>query len=150
MEELIKRIVSNLGIDQGLAEKAVGIILGFLKTEGPADKIGGLMAAFPGADDLISKAGAESGADGGESSGGGMLGGLGGLGGGIGGAIAGALGGSGDGGLMGTLSKLQGAGLDLGQAQGIGKEVLGFAKEKVGEDTVKEIAGSIPGLDQLL
>ena len=131
MEELIGRIVSNVGIDENLAQTAVGMILGFLQNEGPADKVGELMGALPGAEDLIASAA------GGESGGGGIMGAVGGLMGGGGGAMA----------LMGQLT---GAGLGMGDVQGVATEVVGFAKEKAGEDTVTEVISAIPGLSQFV
>jgi hypothetical protein len=50
MDELIGRIVANVGLDAGKAEQAVGTILGFLKAEGQADQIAKLFAGLPGAD----------------------------------------------------------------------------------------------------
>ncbi|MGB9394573.1 MAG: DUF2267 domain-containing protein, partial [Pseudolabrys sp.] len=35
MDELIGRLVANVGVDRSAAEKAVGIILDFLRKEGP-------------------------------------------------------------------------------------------------------------------
>ncbi|MGI9387854.1 MAG: DUF2267 domain-containing protein [Methyloligellaceae bacterium] len=132
MQDLINTIVSKLGIDGALAEKAIGIVLSMLKSEGPSDKVGELLSKLPGAEDLIDKA-----SDSGEGAGGGL-----------GGLVASALGGGNP--LMDTLSKLQSAGLDIDQAQKIGLEVLGFAKENAGEDLVKEVADSIPGLSQFI
>lgn len=129
MEELIGRIVSNVGIDEDLAKTAVGMILNFLQAEGPDDKVGALMDALPGASELISSAG--------NGSGGGLLGAVGGMMGGGGGAMA----------LMGQLT---GAGLGMGDVQGVATEVIGFAKEKAGEDTVTEVIGAIPGLSQFV
>jgi len=68
MDELVARIVSNAGIERPVAERAVGIILDFLATEGPADKVQGLFARLPGAAEAAKAAHAESG--------GGMLGGI--------------------------------------------------------------------------
>lgn len=59
MEELIKRIAANAGIDSDTAEKAVGAILAFLQSEGPADKVKEMLAAVPGADALIAQAPAD-------------------------------------------------------------------------------------------
>jgi hypothetical protein len=56
MDELIGRLVADIGIDRAAAEKAVGIILAFLVKEGPADKIQPLLAKLPGADALVQKA----------------------------------------------------------------------------------------------
>ena len=100
MEELIGRIVSNVGIDENLAQTAVGMILGFLQNEGPADKVGALMGALPGAEDLIASAGGEGG------------------GGGIMGAVGGLMGGGG-GGAMALMGQLTGAGLGMGDVQGV-------------------------------
>ncbi|MEP6356517.1 MAG: DUF2267 domain-containing protein [Hyphomicrobiales bacterium] len=136
MEELIGRIVSNVGIDEGLAQKAVGMILGFLQQEGPEDKVSSLMGALPGAEDLISAA------SGGGGGGGGLMGAVGGL--------MGGGGGGGGGGAMALMGQLTGAGLGMGDVQGVAGEVMGFAKEKAGEDTVAEIVGAIPGLDQFV
>ena len=66
MEELIGRLVAEVGIDRATAEKAVGIILAFLVKEGPADKVQALLAKLPGADAVLQKAG----------SGGGLMGGV--------------------------------------------------------------------------
>ncbi|MEP3233429.1 MAG: DUF2267 domain-containing protein [Hyphomicrobiales bacterium] len=132
MEELIGRIVSNVGIDENLAQKAVGMILGFLQSEGPADKVGALMGAMPGAEDLIASAGGESG-------GGGLMG-----------AVGSLMGGGGGGGAMALMGQLTGAGLGMGDVQGVASEVVGFAKEKAGEDTVTEVISAIPGLSQFV
>ena len=60
MDELIARLVADVGIDRSAAEKAVGIILDFLVKEGPADKVQPLMAKLPGAEALRAKTGSES------------------------------------------------------------------------------------------
>jgi hypothetical protein len=61
MDELIGRLVADVGVDQTAAEKAVGIILDFLVKEGPADKTQLLLAKLPGAEGLMQKAAGESG-----------------------------------------------------------------------------------------
>lgn len=120
MDELIARLVANAGVDAAAAEKAVGIILDFLKKEGPPDKVQELFAKLPGADALASQQ---------EADGGGMF----------------AMGG-----LMGAGTKMMAAGLSMGQVQGVTKETIAFAREKAGEDTVGEIVGAIPGLSQFI
>lgn len=129
MEELIGRIVSNVGIDEELANTAVGMILGFLQNEGPEDKVGALMEALPGAQDMLAAA---------SGGGGGLMG-----------AIGGMMGGGG-GGAMALMGQLTGAGLGMGDVQGVATEVIGFAKEKAGEELVTEVVGSIPGLGQFV
>ena len=49
MDELIARLVANVGIDRTQAERAVGIIFDFLRKEGPADKVQALIDRLPGA-----------------------------------------------------------------------------------------------------
>jgi hypothetical protein len=128
MEELIGRIVPNVGIDAGLAQKAVGMILGFLQKEGPAAEVGQLLGALPGSTDLIAAA-------------------AGGGGGGLMGSVMGMMGG---GGVMGLGQQLMGAGLSMGQIGDVGKEVFAFGREKAGEDAMGAIVGGIPGLSQFI
>ncbi len=137
MEELIQRIVTSVGIDEGLAKTAVGIILNMFQKEGDAGAVASLMNAMPGAGDLASAA-ASATSDG--DSGGGL--------GGLMGAAASMLGG--DSPVMGMVGDLTGAGLSIDQAKGVGNELMEFATEKAGGDVIAQIAGSIPGLDQLL
>jgi len=122
MEELIARLVANAGVDADAAKKAVGIILDFLQKEGPFDKVQALIDSLPGAEALLQ---AQKDAD----AGGGMF----------------AMGG-----IMGAGTKMMSAGLSMGQVQGVTKEVIAYAREKAGEDTVGEIVGAIPGLSQFI
>lgn len=126
MEELIARVAAAANLDADTAQKAVGIILGFLRKESDAPETEQLIAAVPGADALIAGA---SGAQGG----------------GLMGAVAGMMGG---GGLMGLASQLSSAGLGMMEMQSVGKELFAFAREKAGEDVVGQVAASVPGLSQ--
>jgi hypothetical protein len=56
MDELVGRLVAELGIDRKVAEQAVGIILAFLIKEAPADKIKPLLDAMPGAEQAAAAA----------------------------------------------------------------------------------------------
>ena len=55
MDELVGRLVANVGVDRGTAEKAVGIILDFLRKEGPSDKVQALIDRLPGAEALLAQ-----------------------------------------------------------------------------------------------
>jgi hypothetical protein len=125
MEELIQRVVASTGIDAGIAQKAVGMILGFLHKEGPSEQVGALMEAIPGAQEAATQS----------QGGGGLMG-----------MAAGLMGG----GVMGLGAKLMGAGVSMDQIGGIGKEVFAYAKEKAGEDVMGGIVGHIPGLDKFV
>ena len=119
MDELVKRIAAATGLDEATARQAVGIILGFLKSHAPAGPVGDLIRAIPGADDAV--------AEHGSAGGGGLMAGFG-------------------GGLMALAGQLSSAGLDMSQMQGVGKEIFGYAKDKVGEERLGEIAAGVPGL----
>lgn len=120
MDELIGRLVANVGVDRLAAEKAVGIILAFLKKEGPADKVQALIDRMPGAESALAAQQAEAG-----------------------GVFS-------MGGIMGAGTKMMAAGLSMGQVQGVTREMLAFAREKAGEDAVGEVVGAIPGLSQFI
>ncbi|HRK24309.1 MAG TPA: DUF2267 domain-containing protein [Beijerinckiaceae bacterium] len=130
MEQLIGRVAAAAGIDAGLAEKAVGMIFGFLKKEAPADSFAALVNAVPGA---AAVAEANSGGGGG----GGLMG-----------SLMGMMGGGG--GVMGLGAQMMGAGLSMGQIQSISKEVFAYGREVAGEDTMGQIVGAIPGLSQFV
>jgi hypothetical protein len=61
MDELLDRLVANVGVDRAVAEKAVGIILAFLLKEGPPDKVQALINMMPGADAAMQSAASEGG-----------------------------------------------------------------------------------------
>src|SRR5438876_31823 len=57
MDELIGRLAVKAGIDGAVAEKTIGIILGFLRNEGPSDKVQALIDQIPGAEAAIAASG---------------------------------------------------------------------------------------------
>jgi len=57
MDELIARLVANAGVDRDAAQKAVGIIFEFLRSEGPPDKVQALLDRMPGAEALMQASG---------------------------------------------------------------------------------------------
>jgi hypothetical protein len=121
MDELVGRIVANVGVDRTVAEKAVGIILQFLLKEGPADKVRSLIEKLPGADAAIQAAPPDSGS-------GGIFG----------------------GGVMAAGSRMMSLGLSMGQVQAVTRETIVYAREKVGDETLSEIGRAIPGLSQFV
>ena len=124
MDELIARLVADVGIDRATAEKAVGIILEFLVKEGPADKVQPLLTKLPGAEAVMQKAASESDS---------------------GSAMAEAMGG-----VMGAGMRMMSAGLSMGQVQSVTRAVIAYTREKAGEDAVGEIVAAIPGLAQFV
>jgi len=126
IEELVGRVGTAAGIDGALAEKAVGMIFGFLKKEAPAESYATLTAALPGVETLAAAS----------AGGGGMMG-----------SVMGMMGG---GGVMGLGAQMMASGLSMGQIQSISREVFAFGREKAGEDAMGEIVGAIPGLSQFV
>jgi hypothetical protein len=129
MEELLARVTARTGLDAATAQTAIGHILAFLQKEGPETEVNQLLAALPGSESLIADSNA------GES-GGGLMGMLGGM--------------MGGGGVMALGQKLMAAGVPMGQMQPLGQELFAFGREKVGEDAMGPIIGSIPGLNQFV
>lgn len=121
MDELVDQVVGNVGIDRAVAERAVAIILDFLATEGPADTVEALFGHLPGASEAVASARAE---------GGGLF--------------------AGTGGIMGVGSRLMSAGLDMGEIQGVTRELIAYARDKAGDHDVNAIVNAIPGLSQFI
>ena len=125
MQELIDRIVAATGLETARAEKALGIMLSLVKTQGNQAKVGELFAKLPGAAELASRHGGDGAGKGG---------------------LLGMLGGGLMGGPLAAISKLSAAGLSMEQIKVLGGVTLDYAKEKAGAELVKDVAGSIPGL----
>ena len=126
MDELIGRITTNVGVEEGTARSAVGTILSFLYQEGDREKVAAMLERLPGAGAFVEATEDDSSAS---------LGGLGGLMG---------------GGAMAVVGKLQSLGLGMGQIQGVAQETVDFARERAGADLVNDVVRSIPGLSQFV
>ena len=126
MHELMARVTAATGLDEGRAEKAVGIVLSFIRKEGDRQKVDELFAKLPGAEELAARHA--------EAKSGGLLG-----------MFGGALGGP-----LAAVGKLQAAGLSMDQINVLGRELLGFARERAGEPLANDVAASIPGLSRYL
>ena len=119
MDELVGRLAAKAGIDDAVAEKTIGIILGFLRKEGPSDKVQALIDEIPGAEAAIS---ASAG----------------------GGGLASLMGG----GLMALGTRLMGLGLGMSEIQSVARELFRFGRDKIGADRMGEIIAGTPGLSQ--
>lgn len=119
MDELIGRLAKTAGIEDAVAEKSVGMILGFLRNEGPPDKVQALIDRIRGAEAAISAS----------SNGGGL------------GKLMG-------GGLMALGTRLMGLGLGMSEIQNVARELFRFGRDKIGADQMGEIIAGTPGLKQ--
>jgi hypothetical protein len=119
MDELIGQLASKAGIDDAVAEKTIGIILGFLRSEGPSDKVQALIDNIPGAEAAITAS----------NNGGGLV------------RLMG-------GGLMAVGTKLMALGLGMSEIQSVARELFRFGRDKNGADQMGEIISGTPGLSQ--
>jgi len=120
MDELIGQLATRAGVDCVAAEKIIGIVLGFLRSEGPSDKVQVLIDKIPGAEAAIAAS-----SNGGFSR---LMG----------------------GGLMAVGSRLMNLGLGIDQIQNIARELFRFGRDKIGADQMGEIISGTPGLGQLV
>jgi hypothetical protein len=127
MEELLARVTRATGLDAATAQTAIGIILAFLRKEGPPAEVDRLFAAMPGAADLAAQSG--------DAASGGMAG-----------SFMSMMGG----GVMALGTKLMSAGVPMGQMAPLGHELFAYGRETAGEDTMGAIVGAIPGLSQFV
>ena len=119
MDELIGRLASNASIDGAVAEKTVGIILGFLRSEGPSENVEALIDQIPGAEAAIEAS----------KSGGGLS------------RLMG-------GGLMAVGTRLMGLGLGMSEIQNVARELFRYGRDKIGADQMGKIIAGTPGLSQ--
>jgi hypothetical protein len=119
MDELIGRLVAKAGMESALAEKTIGIILRFLRSEGPADSVQALIDQIPGAEAAIAASNDSRG-------------------------LSGLMGG----GLMALGTRLMALGLGVGEIQNIARELFRFGRDKIGADQMGKIILGTPGLGQ--
>ncbi|MEM8947204.1 MAG: DUF2780 domain-containing protein [Planctomycetota bacterium] len=137
MDELIKSVVGELGLEEGVTRNATGSLFGFIK-EGMGGDFSQIADKLPGIDDLISGASEATTGDGG----GGILGGL-------AEAAGSILGGSAGEGLelAGILEKL---GLSTEQIGSLVTMVINFIKENLGDSVIDMILDKVPALKPFL
>ena len=124
MEELLNRIAADTGLTPEKAKEAIGHILAYMKAEGTDPAVETMISETPGANEAIAAAG---------GGGGGLLG-----------SVMGAFGG----GIMALGAKLMGLGLDMGQIRMIATELITYAKQSAGDETVDRVIATTPGLAQ--
>lgn len=129
MSEIVTKIAEQVGISPELAEKALGMTLGFLQREGEDGAVAKMIEALPGAIELVAKYN-------GEGQGKGLLGGL-----------MSAIGG---GGIMGLGQQLMSEGLGMGEITALAKATLQTAREYAGDEVVDNVIASVPGLKQFV
>ena len=135
MDDVIARVATAANLSPEVARKSVALIADFIQREASEDSIKDLFEKAPELQAII----ASGAGTGGEGMGFGLKG--------LMGIAAGAMGG---GGLMSLGGELMGLGLSMDQIQIAGREVFAYAREVAGDQTVGEIAASIPGISQFI
>ena len=132
MNEIVTEIANRVGIAPDLAEKALGMMLGFLQREAADGPVAEMIEKIPGATELVAQFNGE-----GSGGGGGLLGGL-----------MSALGGGG--GIMGLGQQLMSEGLGMSEITALAKETIAVAKQYAGDEIVDQVVASVPGLSQFV
>lgn len=100
-------------------KKTVGIILGFLRSEGPSEHVEALINQIPGAEAAIEASGS-------------------------GGGLSRLMGG----GLMAVGTRLMALGLGMSDIKTVARELFRFGRDKIGADQMGKIVAGTPGLSQ--
>lgn len=119
MEELVGRLATKASIDSVVAERAIGIVLGFLRNEGPSDQVQALIDQIPGAEAAITANSSNAG-------------------------LSRFMGG----GLMALGTRLMSLGLGMSEIQNVARELFRFGRDKIGADQMGEIMSGTPGLSK--
>lgn len=124
MTDIVATIASATGLEPAVASKAIGLMLAFLEEEADDGAVHKMIAAVPGARELVSEFGGEGS--------GGFLGNL------VGNGI------------MGLGQKLMGLGLGMGEITTLARQTIAYAKKHAGEEVVDQVVASVPGLGQFV
>jgi hypothetical protein len=119
MDQLVGELAEKAGIDGAVAEKTIGIVLDYLRNEGPPETVQALIDGIPGAEAAI--AAARNGC-----------------------GLSRLMGG----GLMAVGTQLMGLGLAITDIQKIARELFAFGRDKIGADRMGAIIAGTPGLSQ--
>jgi hypothetical protein len=121
MDELVGRLATEAGIDSFIAEKTIGIVLVFLRNEGPSDQVQALIDQLPGAETAMAASDTNAG-------------------------LLGLMGR----GLMAVGTRLMALGLGINDIQKIARELFRFGRDKIGASQMDAIIAGTPGLSQFV
>jgi hypothetical protein len=137
IEELVETAATRTGLNVDQARTGLSAALALMQKHGDAAKVGALLDAIPGSAALAAQGSALT-----QQKSGGLIGGLmGGLGGASGAAMSDAM-------AMGQ--RLAREGITTSDMQAILPVAMNFVREKTGQDLLREVLGTIPGLGKLL
>lgn len=134
MDEFISMVTQKLGVGESESRSATAGILGMLKDHLDESTFESVLGKLPGAETLLSENSST------QQGGGGLLGSLASMAGGL-------LGGGKSSGMTGMAAALASSGLSLDKIGDFVSMLMGFLKEKLGNDTFQSVVSAIPGLD---
>ncbi|PZA13238.1 DUF2267 domain-containing protein [Rhodopseudomonas palustris] len=121
MDELIERLADKAGLDRSVAGKTIGIILAFLRNEGPQQPVQALIDSIPGAEAAIEAADTSRS------------------------GLSRLIGG---GGVMAMGTRLLGLGLSVSDIQTIARELFKAGRDRIGAEQMGAILEGTPGIRQ--
>lgn len=135
VDNVIARVAAAADLSPEVARKAAALIVDFVQREASEDAVKELFRRAPALHAIVASV-APTGGEGMGLSLKGLMG-----------IAAGAMGG---GGLVALGGQLMGLGLSVDQIKIAAREVFAYAREVAGDQTISEIAASIPGLSQYI
>ena len=117
MNELVDELAAKAGMDDAVAEKTLGIMLDYLRSEGPPETVQFLIDRMPDAEAAIAAARDGNGLS----------------------RLMGS-------GLMAAGTRLMGLGLAMTDIQKIARELFAFGRDKIGAERMGAIIAGTPGL----
>ncbi|MEP3479699.1 MAG: DUF2780 domain-containing protein [Fuerstiella sp.] len=137
MDEFISMVTQKLGIGETEGKSATAGILGMIQGQMDESAFKSVLEKLPGAEALLQD---DSGAQQDAGTGGGLLGSLSSMAGGL-------LGGGKKSGMAGMAAALAGSGLGLDKIGDFVSMLMGFLKDKLGDETFQSVVSAIPGMD---
>lgn len=134
INDIIKNIAAQMGLDEGIATKGVGIVMAMLQKFGDVGALSQLFEKIPGAGELAQSSISDL-----ETGGGGLM------------SMVGGLLGGGAGDAAKALEALKGLGLDMDQGKQLTSLVGSAIKDNAGADVLDAVLGDKAGwLKELL
>lgn len=126
MDELVSRLEERVGIEPDAGRKVIAILVQFLGREAPAEAMAPLLARHPWIADLVAQTPEPAALASANRHFGGMAR------------------------LMEVANRMMAHGLTMGEVQGAVREIVAYARETAGAESVDGVVAAIPGLRQLV
>ncbi len=137
IDELVTRCADKIGLTEAQSRLGLSAALALIEKHAESDKVSALLTAIPGSAELAQQGAAIT-----DNKPRGLVGGLMGKAGGAGGAAMADA--------MALNQRLSKEGIMLSDMQAILPIAMDFVREKTGQDLLREVLGSIPGLGPLM